>query len=243
MSHFPKAHIVTFRYYVGVIHFLDEEYHKAEENLTAAYRMCHKDAQTNKNLILTYLVPTYLHTTRRLPKVNLELPNIVDELFGGLFQAIKNGSLGHFTFELDAQINVFVKRRIYLSLERSRELCLRNLLKRCWILAGDKEKPRVKVKDWAAAVRWSSKAIGEGGYNHIRESNADSRNVGMEGFVEDVKERREAGERLDSEMDDDEVECLISGLIYKGLLKGYISRDHGILVLNRKGEIFPGTGV
>ncbi|KAL8881409.1 MAG: hypothetical protein Q9192_007802 [Flavoplaca navasiana] len=48
MSHFPKAHIVTFRYYVGVIHFLDEEYHKAEENLTAAYRMCHKDAQPNK---------------------------------------------------------------------------------------------------------------------------------------------------------------------------------------------------
>ena len=28
MSHFPKAHIVTFKYYVGVIHFLDEEYHK-----------------------------------------------------------------------------------------------------------------------------------------------------------------------------------------------------------------------
>ncbi|KAL8643497.1 MAG: hypothetical protein Q9226_008333, partial [Calogaya cf. arnoldii] len=48
MSHFPKSHIVTFRYYVGVIHFLDEEYHKAEENLTAAYRMCHKDAKSNK---------------------------------------------------------------------------------------------------------------------------------------------------------------------------------------------------
>lgn len=28
MSHFPKAHMVTFKYYVGVIHFLDEEYHK-----------------------------------------------------------------------------------------------------------------------------------------------------------------------------------------------------------------------
>ncbi|KAL8883306.1 MAG: hypothetical protein Q9192_007265, partial [Flavoplaca navasiana] len=72
---------------------------------------------------------------------------------------------------------------------------------------------------------------------------ADRGIVDMEGFVEDVKERKEAGERLDSEMDDDEVECLISGLIYKGLLKGYISRDHGIIVLNRKGEIFPGTGV
>ncbi|KAL8956556.1 MAG: hypothetical protein Q9193_005950, partial [Seirophora villosa] len=28
MEQFPKSHIVTFRYYLGVIHFLDEEYHK-----------------------------------------------------------------------------------------------------------------------------------------------------------------------------------------------------------------------
>ena len=29
MDQFPKSHIVTFRYYVGVIHFLDEEYTEA----------------------------------------------------------------------------------------------------------------------------------------------------------------------------------------------------------------------
>ncbi|KAL9007832.1 MAG: hypothetical protein Q9173_006985, partial [Seirophora scorigena] len=28
MEQFPKSHIVTFRYYLGVIHFLDEEYYK-----------------------------------------------------------------------------------------------------------------------------------------------------------------------------------------------------------------------
>ncbi|KAL8733001.1 MAG: hypothetical protein Q9166_002399 [cf. Caloplaca sp. 2 TL-2023] len=51
MSAFPKAHIVTFNYYVGVIHFLDEEYAKAEENLIAAYRMCLKSAQANKEYV------------------------------------------------------------------------------------------------------------------------------------------------------------------------------------------------
>ncbi|KAL8994938.1 MAG: hypothetical protein Q9169_005239 [Polycauliona sp. 2 TL-2023] len=249
MSHFPKAHIVTFRYYVGVIHFLDEEYHKAEENLTAAYRMCHKDASTNKNLILTYLVPTYLHTTHRLPKINnfgstnSEGREPVVDLFDGLLCAIHNGGLGWFNVALDSQADIFVKRRIYLSLERCREFCLRNLLRRCWILAGDKEKPRVKVKEWAAAVRWSSKEIGEGGYKYIPQVYFDKMEIDMNGYVQDIKERKEAGERFDSEMDDDEVECLISGLIYKGLLKGYISREHGIIVLNRKGEIFPGTGV
>ncbi|KAL8846756.1 MAG: hypothetical protein Q9221_008162 [Calogaya cf. arnoldii] len=243
MSHFPKSHIVTFRYYVGVIHFLDEEYHKAEENLTAAYRMCYKDAKSNKDLILTYLVPTHLHTTLRLPRCNFLRQDIIGQLFGGLFYAISRGALGHFTAELEDQAHVYVKRRIYLSLERSRELCLRNLLKKCWTLTGDKEKPRVKVKEWAAAVRWSSKLIGEGGYHYIPQSDWGRLDLTWDEFAEDVKKRREAGERLDSEMDDDEVECLISGLIYKGLLKGYISREHGIIVLNRKGEIFPGTGV
>lgn len=31
MEQFPKSHIVTFRYYLGVIHFLDEEYHKVSQ--------------------------------------------------------------------------------------------------------------------------------------------------------------------------------------------------------------------
>ncbi|KAL8895799.1 MAG: hypothetical protein Q9207_008000, partial [Kuettlingeria erythrocarpa] len=45
---FPKSHIVTFQYYVGVIHFLDEEYHRAEEHLTSAWQICHKSAHRNK---------------------------------------------------------------------------------------------------------------------------------------------------------------------------------------------------
>ncbi|KAL8863339.1 MAG: hypothetical protein Q9178_000019 [Gyalolechia marmorata] len=243
MSHFPKAHIVTFKYYVGVIYFLDEEYQRAEENLTTAYRMCHKDAHTNKDLILTYLFPTHLHTTLSLPHPNL-LPPTLSNLFHPLMTAIHLGSLSLFTTALAAQESTFVKRRIYLSVERSREQCLRNLLRRCWILTGNKEKPRVKVQEWAAAVRWSCKAIGEDGYcdtaQRIRFEKGEEK---METYVEDVERRKEKGERMDSEMEDDEVECLISGLIYKGLLKGYISRDHGIIVLNRKGEIFPGTGV
>ena len=69
---FPKSHIVTFHYYLGVILFLDENYvqvpvfpatrnlhhaqpdylplapFQAEENLTNALNMCHRDAYRNK---------------------------------------------------------------------------------------------------------------------------------------------------------------------------------------------------
>lgn len=34
MEAFPKSHVVTFRYYVGVIHFLDEEYAKVSLHLS-----------------------------------------------------------------------------------------------------------------------------------------------------------------------------------------------------------------
>lgn len=62
---FPKAHQVTFKYYVGVIYFLEEAYeevrvppsrdakilkpiHQAEKHLTEAWQMCHKDSIRNK---------------------------------------------------------------------------------------------------------------------------------------------------------------------------------------------------
>jgi hypothetical protein len=62
---FPKAHQVTFKYYVGVIYFLEENYEEvrhrdasnqcqdadplqSEKNLTEAWQLCHKDAIRNK---------------------------------------------------------------------------------------------------------------------------------------------------------------------------------------------------
>lgn len=82
----------------------------------------------------------------------------------------------------------FVKRRIYLPLERGRDIALRNLFRKVFI-AGGFEQPngdqppirrtRIPVAEFAAAVR-----IG---------THADDR----------------------SRVDMDEVECLLSSLIYK----------------------------
>ena len=44
------------------------------------------------------------------------------------------------------------------------------------------------------------------------------------------------------EIEPEECECLIAGLIYKGLMKGYISREKQMVVLSGK-NAFPGTGV
>jgi hypothetical protein len=43
------------------------------------------------------------------------------------------------------------------------------------------------------------------------------------------------------EVEPEETECLLAGMIYKGLMKGYISREKSMVVLSNK-EAFPGTG-
>jgi hypothetical protein len=67
LATFPKSQQVTFKYYEGVLAFLEENYAevcrrdsplvwdilsltmaKAEKHLTEAWNMCHKDARRNK---------------------------------------------------------------------------------------------------------------------------------------------------------------------------------------------------
>lgn len=48
LSQFPKSQQVTFKYYEGVLFFLEENYTDAEKRLTEALDLCHKDATKNK---------------------------------------------------------------------------------------------------------------------------------------------------------------------------------------------------
>lgn len=191
---FPRSHIVTFKYYVGVIQFLEEDYAQAEENLTSAWHMCHRSATRNIKLILTYLIPTLLLTRQQLPSSRLLSPYPrLGSLFAPLTLAIRIGSLSAFDTALAEGEHEFVKRRIYLTLERGRDICLRNLLRKVY-LAGDldeegKRSTRIYVKDFAAAIR-----LGESG------GSGEGMDVEMDGS---------AGEN------NDEVECLVANMIYK----------------------------
>jgi hypothetical protein len=67
LTAFPASHVVTFKYYLGVISFLEEHYaevrschpfciekpmltflEQAEEHLTYAWNRCHRDAKKNR---------------------------------------------------------------------------------------------------------------------------------------------------------------------------------------------------
>ncbi|KAK3309641.1 uncharacterized protein B0T15DRAFT_516034 [Chaetomium strumarium] len=211
-SAFPKSQQVTFKYHQGVLAFLEENYGEAEQHLTDAWRLCHKNAMRNKELILTYLIPCHLITSHTLPTEKLLEPYPrLQKLFLPLCRCIKRGELHKFDLALQEGEDEFVKRRIYLTLERGRDIALRNLLRKVFIARGfeeakEGEKPvrrsRVPVAEFAAAISLGSQ----------------------------------------EKIDNDEVECLLANMIYKGHMKGYISRQHGIVVLSKSGA-FPGTGV
>lgn len=66
LENFPKAHQVAYKYYRGVIYFLEEDYAHAEEELEQAYAMCTTSESKNRQLILTYLIPTKMITKHQL---------------------------------------------------------------------------------------------------------------------------------------------------------------------------------
>lgn len=167
--------------------------------------MCHKDAHRNREwvwcafkadcvlirfrLILTYLVPCHLLTTHTLPTSQLLAPYPrLEALFRPLSRCIKQGDLAGFDAAMSAGEHEFVKRRVYLTLERGRDIAMRNLFRNVYLAGGFDEskdgaaalrRTRIPVTEFAAAVRLGNKT--------------------------------EANTRLDI----DEVECFLANLIYK----------------------------
>ncbi|OHW92889.1 cop9 signalosome complex subunit 12 [Colletotrichum incanum] len=229
---FPKSQRVTFKFYEGVLFFLEENYVEAEKHLTEAWSLCHKDAKSNqeqvfprspvsrsrpltpaRRRILTYLIPCHLLTTHTLPSNKLLEPfPRLQKLFLPLSRCIRTGDLRNFDLALQEGEEEFVRRRIYLTLERGRDIALRNLLRKVFIAGGFEEakepgtapvrRTRIPVAEFAAAISLGSQ----------------------------------------ESVDPDEVECLLANMIYKNLMKGYIARERGIVVLSKNGA-FPGTGV
>ncbi|KAG9256121.1 PCI domain-containing protein [Emericellopsis atlantica] len=203
LASFPKSQRVTFRYYQGVLFFLEENYANAEERLTEAWQMCAHGAKENLERILMYLIPCRLLTSHMLPSQQLLAPfPRLQKLFDPLTRYIRQGDLRSFDQELQKGEDEFVRHRIYLTLERGRDVAMRNLLRKVFIAGGFEEsadasappqrRTRIPLDEFQAAISMGSGA---------------------------------------QTTDPDE-----------GLMKGYIARERGMMVLSKKGA-FPGTGV
>lgn len=159
------------------------------------HSICSQAAKTS-SLILTYLIPCRLITQHSVPTAALlaESPRL-ERIFGPLVSCIKRGDLTGFDKALADGEPEFVRRRIFLTLERSRDITLRNLLRKVYLAAGfddlkegqtEKDrirKSRIPVAHFAAALRMGGQVV-----------------------------------------DDDEVECLLANQIYKVRFKSCLHR-------------------
>lgn len=128
-------------------------------------------------------------TTHTLPTKGLLTPHPhLEALFGPIGRCIKTGDLAGFDAALAAGESEFVNRRIYLTLERGRDIALRNLFRKVYLAGGYEpskdgglaiRRTRIPVAEFAAAIRLGN-----------RTSNSDP-------------------------VDIDEVECFLANLIYK----------------------------
>ncbi|KAI0268156.1 hypothetical protein BC834DRAFT_868163 [Gloeopeniophorella convolvens] len=133
LHEYPRAHQVTYRYYLGMLSFLNEDYAKSEQELTHAFYNCHLEARSNQERILTYLVPLRI-LRGHLPSEELlgRFP-ILSELYSPFVAAIHNGDIQGFDNALDKHERRLVDLNVWLTLEKAREICIRGLFRRVWV--------------------------------------------------------------------------------------------------------------
>lgn len=199
-------------------------YAESKRNIEYAFLEGFESPQLTARLILTYLIPCRLVTTHALPTRTLLAPYPrLAALFLRIVACIRAADLPALDVAMSVGEHEFVRRRIYLPLERGRQLALRNLFRKVFLAGGFEagsqppvRRTRVPVAEFAAALR-----VGRGRIKHV----GDDEHIGeAKGDGDGVNEGANLGNRDDDDeeqVDMDEVECFLANLIYKVCLPSF----------------------
>ncbi|KAJ7245696.1 hypothetical protein C8J57DRAFT_1678885 [Mycena rebaudengoi] len=139
LEEYPRAHQVTYRYYVGILSFLNEEFIKtpeAEQELTLAFYNCCLGAHNNQRRILAYLIPLrILHGHLPSDELLHRFP-VLQDIFAPFVTAIRRGDIAAFDRALAERETRLYELSLWFTLQRTRELCLRGLFRRVWVASG-----------------------------------------------------------------------------------------------------------
>ncbi|KAI0053718.1 hypothetical protein FA95DRAFT_1552221 [Auriscalpium vulgare] len=153
LQEYPKAHQVTYRYYLGMLSFLNEDYAKAEPELTFAFYNCHIDAHNNHERILTYLIPLRFLRGHLPSRELLDRFPVLDQLYMPFITALRKGDIKGFDAALDRSERRLVDLNVWLTVEHAREICIRGLFRRVWVAS--QKGNRIPIAMFHAALRIS----------------------------------------------------------------------------------------
>lgn len=190
---FSLSDQATFKYYLGILSFFEENYSLAASYLSFSFLACRK-LNNNPNALrcLIYLVPSNLLSSCILPSNKLlqEYP-VIKEKYGDLIISIKSGNIKIFDKYLQDNLNILIKDGVYFSIEICKSLVFRRLVKKIWIVLDKSSRLDCNI------------------LNELIQSS------------------------MNRKCNIDETHCILSNLIDKGYMKGYISYEKQILVLSK----------
>ncbi|KAL1954744.1 hypothetical protein VTO42DRAFT_744 [Malbranchea cinnamomea] len=142
LAYFPASQRVTYLYYLGRYLFSNNLFFPAQTALQESYNQCHRQALSQRRLILTYLIPCNIILGRFPSKLLLERPEAqgLGEKFIPLCQMIAKGDLFGFREYLAVDSPTaewFAQKGILLQLRnRCEPLVWRSLARKVFILGG-----------------------------------------------------------------------------------------------------------
>ena len=150
LSHFPASQRVTYLYYLGRYLFANNIFFPAQIALQTAYDQCHAQAQSQRRLILTYLIPCNIILGRFPSKTLLQRPEAegLAAKFVPLCEVLRKGDVASFRSYLavdSPDADWFARKGILLHLRNRCELLVwRSLVRKVFILGGFQGHPRAQ---------------------------------------------------------------------------------------------------
>jgi hypothetical protein len=159
---FPVAHRVTYKYFVGRLHLYEDRYAEAVESLTYAVERIPAEFEINKRLVLLYLIPARI-LRGSLPS-NALLARYHMMWFVDIASALRSGNLSLFDDAVTKNEQFFIRKGLYLAVEKMRSLVYRSLCKKLYRarVAMDKPDPhKVNLREYQMSLRLCNANVSE----------------------------------------------------------------------------------
>ena len=135
---FAKSQRATFFYYCGLVALYDENFKKADQDLTTALDLCDRAVVRNVRLCLMYLIPVRMLRGWCPRREILRTYDLLE--YQDLIVAMRTGQLGLFEATLYRHESVFVNRGVFLILEKVQLNVFRSLSRRVFLLFSQSSK-------------------------------------------------------------------------------------------------------
>ncbi|KAI8629232.1 hypothetical protein F5Y19DRAFT_475796 [Xylariaceae sp. FL1651] len=137
LSFYPAAQRVTYLYYLGRFHFINNHFIRASQCLEEAYVQTPLSFRKHRQLILTYLIPCNMLLGRLPSQSLLQRPETqsMSSIFSQFAHAIRTGNYLSFQHVLDSHEDWLFRKGLLLTLTyRLRPLLWRSLSRRTFLL-------------------------------------------------------------------------------------------------------------